>query len=70
MSQVVSFIREKDGDKVITIVNLSDSEANVTLETGYDKGDYTEVFTNNTFTLKGNGDRFTMPPWSYEVLVK
>ena len=70
MSQVISFIREKDGDKVITIVNLSDSEANVTLQTGYDKGDYTEVFTNNTFTLKGNGDRFTMPPWSYEVLVK
>ena len=70
MQQVISFIREKNNDKIITIVNMSDSDANVILQTGYDKGDYTELFSGITLTLKGMGDRFTLPPWGYKILVK
>jgi glycosidase len=69
MNKVVSFVREKDGDKVITIVNLSDSTCRAQPETKFDMGDYTEVFTNNNYTLTGK-DSFKLEAWSYLVLVK
>lgn len=69
MNQVVSFVREKDGDKVITIVNLSARAAETHFETQYDIGTYRELFTGKNYTLSGN-DSFRIAPWSYMVLVK
>lgn len=67
MSQVISFVREKNGNKVITIVNLSDKEVTATFQTQYDKGNYTELFTNTAVSLEGN-DEMTLPAWGYKVL--
>ncbi|HEV7620573.1 MAG TPA: alpha-amylase family glycosyl hydrolase [Flavisolibacter sp.] len=69
MKQVIAFAREKNGDKVITIVNLSDKAVSVKLDTQYDKGAYTELFTNAKVALKGD-DKLSLQPWSYMVLVK
>jgi len=69
MEKVISFAREKNGDKVIPIINFSKENVTVTLKTQYDKGNYTELFTNKKIELKGN-DTFTLQPFEYLVLVK
>jgi glycosidase len=67
--QVVSFSREKDGDKVISIVNYSKNPVRVTLDSKYQKGTYTELFKNTKYSLKGN-DAMTLGPWQYLVLTQ
>jgi 1,4-alpha-glucan branching enzyme len=67
MEQVISFAREKDGDKVVTIVNLSKQEVNVVLESVYHKGRYTELFSGTEYELNGS-DSLTLKPWTYFVL--
>ncbi|MGK4568723.1 alpha-amylase family glycosyl hydrolase [Flavobacterium sp. 3HN19-14] len=69
MKQVISFSREKDGDEVIPIVNYSDKEVTVKLDTKYQKGNYKELFSDADYTLKGD-DVVTLAPWKYLVLVK
>jgi glycosidase len=69
MKQVISFVREKNNHKVITIVNLSNDAVQPSFETQFDKGTYKELFTDKEYTLTGN-DRFQLAPWGYLVLVK
>ena len=69
MDKVISFVREKNGDKVLPIINFHNKTVTVKLNTNDDKGDYTEVFTNKKITLKGN-DEFTLKPFEYLVLVR
>ncbi|HSN61788.1 MAG TPA: alpha-amylase family glycosyl hydrolase, partial [Ferruginibacter sp.] len=69
MKQVISFAREKNNDKVVTIVNLSNENVAVNLNTQYDKGTFRELFTNKLFTLTGK-DSLQLAPWGYMVLVK
>lgn len=68
MDKIISFSREKNGDKVLPILNFSDKEVNVQLKTQYEIGIYTELFTQQKITLKGD-DLFTLKPWGYLVLV-
>lgn len=67
--QVISFSRNKNGDRVIDIINYSDKPVTVKLNSKYQKGIYTEWFSGNKIELKGD-DVFTMKPWKYLVLVK
>ena len=69
MNQVISFAREKNGDRVLPIINFSDKEVSVILHSKYYTGTYTELFTNKAYTLKGE-DSFTLKPWDYLVLVQ
>lgn len=69
MEQVISFSRTKDNDKVIPIINYSDKPVMVKLNSGHHKGTYTELFSEEKITLKGD-DVFEMKPWQYLVLVK
>src|SRR6478672_6612473 len=69
MDQVISFSRTKEKDKVITVVNYSDRPVTVKLDSKYQKGNYTEWFSGEKITLKGD-DVFEMKPWEYRVLVK
>jgi len=69
MGQVIAFVREKDGDKVITIVNMSGKPATATLESKYDAGTYTEVFTGEKYKLVDNA-KVTLAPWEYHVYVR
>ncbi len=68
-SQVISFSREKDGDKVISIINFSSQPVTVILNSKYHTGKYTELFTGTKYELKAN-DEMSLQPWSYLVLVK
>lgn len=67
--QVISFSREKNGDKVISIVNYSDKWVTVKLNSKYQKGTYTEIFTDLNHTLKGD-DFYKFAPWQYMVLTQ
>ena len=68
MDQVVSFVRERGDNKVVTIVNYSAKPAQVTLDTKYDQGSYREVFTDRRVELESQF-KLAMKPWSYSVLV-
>ncbi len=67
--QVLSFAREKNGFKVIPIINYSSKPVTVKLNSKYQKGNYTELFSNSKIELKGD-DVFVLNPWKYLVLVK
>jgi glycosidase len=68
MDQVVSFAREKNGDRVLTVINFSARPAMVKLDSRYYAGAYTELFSEKTFSLAGN-DVFNLQPWEYLILV-
>ena len=69
MDQVISFVREKNGDKVLAFVNLSKELIMVQFDTSFDKGIYKKLFTAEEKTVS---ETFiiTMEPWEYLVLVK
>ncbi|ANE53585.1 alpha-amlyase [Flavisolibacter tropicus] len=69
MSKVISFSREKNNDKVITVVNLSNQQTPVKLESQYHKGTYTELFSGVEYAFT-DSTRFDLAPWSYLVMVK
>lgn len=69
MDKVISFSRTKDKYQVIVFMNYSNEAVTVTLDTKYEKGNYTNYFTNEKVTLNGK-DVVTLPAWGYEVLVK
>ena len=67
MDQVISFVREKNGDKVLAFVNLSKELIMVQFDTSFDKGIYKNLFTDEEKTVS---ETFiiTMEPWEYLVL--
>ncbi|NHM07085.1 alpha-amylase [Flavobacterium sp. CYK-4] len=67
--QVISFSRAKASQQVISIINYSEQAAEVTLNSKYQKGNYTEWFSGAKIELKGD-DKFKLEPWKYLVLVK
>jgi cyclomaltodextrinase / maltogenic alpha-amylase / neopullulanase len=68
-SQVISFTREKNGDKVIAIFNFSDADVQVKLQTKYHVGQYINLFTEEMIQFSG-GDALSLPKWGYSILVK
>lgn len=66
---VISFVREKNKQVVLPIINFSAETQQVKLQDTYYTGTYTELFSNKTYTLKG-GDVLILAPWSYLVLYK
>lgn len=60
---VLIFEREKNGEKVIFIGNLSDSEQNI--EPSF-KGFYVDYMNNTNIQISG---RFSLKPWEYKVLI-
>ncbi|MEO6489704.1 MAG: alpha-glucosidase C-terminal domain-containing protein [Ferruginibacter sp.] len=64
---VLSFSREKNGDKVVAIFNFDDSPVKVKLNSKYQAGTYTDLFSGNTFVLKGN-DQVSLSAWGYLLL--
>ncbi len=69
MDEVLSFVREKNREKVLTVINLSNKTVTATMDTHYDSGTYTNLFSGKEFTLPKNLT-LTMQPWEYLVLHK
>lgn len=67
MNEVIAFVREKNGEKVISIFNLSAKNVDVNLDTSFDTGTYTNLFTEEKETLSKN-THLQMKPWEYLVL--
>lgn len=67
MDQVISFVREKNGDKVLTFINLSKEKVTVNFDTSYDAGLYTNLFTGKPEQISKKMT-LTMEPWEYVVL--
>ena len=65
---VYAFTREKDGDRVIVVLNLSKQNRTVTLKPGSDVlGAYTNLFGTSTVQVTREMT-LTMKPWEYLVL--
>lgn len=68
-AHVLSFSREKDGDKVVCIFNFDEKEVKVKLNSKYDAGAYTDHFSQEKFDLKGD-DEIALSPWGYLILTR
>lgn len=68
-SQVLSFAREKNGNRVIAIINFSDKPVTASLRSSLYAGAYSNVFANQSHSLHGE-DIVNLPPWGYLVLAK
>lgn len=66
-SRVLAYMREKDNDKVVAILNLSDRdvEAKINLENDYTG---TDLFTSEEITLKSGENKFNLEPWEFMIL--
>lgn len=65
--QVLSFYRESEEDKLISIINLSDQQARVSLDSAPFTGSYTDVFSNTKMTIDKKAT-LQLDPWGYKVL--
>lgn len=65
--QVISFVREKNGDKVLTFINLSKENVNVKCDTSLDPGVYENLFTGRSQQVLQKMT-LAMDPWEYVVL--
>jgi glycosidase len=84
-NRVLAFVREKNGNKVFTVLNLSKEPLNITLEGDKFVGEYTDVFVvlNNKKNISADpinlphcvqtftaNQSMTLAPWEYKVFVK
>ncbi|WP_294243040.1 alpha-amylase family glycosyl hydrolase [uncultured Chryseobacterium sp.] len=67
MDQVISVVREKDGDKVLAFINLSDDPGRVQFDTSFDTGTYTNLFTGKEQKVPDTMI-LDMIPWEYVIL--
>ena len=67
--QVVSFVREKEGDKVLLVYNFSKSPVKVILKGNLFPDTYQEVFSEENINLE-KGNQLNIPAWGYRVYVK
>jgi len=68
-SQIVSFARERDANKVLALFNLSATDASFTLNDGPAAGHYTEALSGNARTVELGGT-LSLGPWSFMVLIE
>ena len=64
--KVLAFEREKHGNSVVFIGNMSKDANKVTIEK---EGTYTDYMSGNTFELKKDQD-LDLKPWAYHILIK
>lgn len=64
---VFAFVRKKDGNKVVVILNLSANESHFHPCHESALGNFTNVFTGENVEL-GKSSHFDLKPWSYLVL--
>jgi glycosidase len=64
---VFAFLREKSGDRVLAVLNLTGDLQVVSLEGGGHAGTYSDVFSGETVTVEGETE-FEISPWGFRVL--
>lgn len=66
---VVAYSREKEGDVIFTIINLSPKQQSIELSTAGLEGAFNNVFGSSTTSINSNS-KFDLKPWDYLVLDK
>ena len=65
---IFAFIREKEGDQVFVVANLSPEQKKLKLNGVVPEGDFEELFTNQK-TAFPNNTEMTLESWGYRVFV-
>ena len=65
--KIYAFSRQRDNDRVIVVLNLSDQTQTFTLGGAGFSGIYTEIFSHESVEIKPSMN-VTLPPWAYRVL--
>ncbi|MBO0947384.1 alpha-amylase family glycosyl hydrolase [Fibrella forsythiae] len=65
--QVYAFLRQRDNDRVVVLVNLSNQLQTIRLSGDGYAGLYTDVFEHKPMELK-TGMTMTLKPWEYHVM--
>ena len=66
-NMVYAFVREKEEDRVVAVINLSGENQEIKLKSKNIVGDYVDVFSKEVVSLN-NGMQLTLPAWEYLVL--
>jgi len=66
---VFAFYREKDGNIVVSILNLSKEKQTLVFDQNAIEGNYSNVFSGQEINLK-TGLEISLKPWEYLVLTK
>jgi glycosidase len=67
--EIYAFLREKDGNNVLVILNLSPKPQNVDMNDHSELGTFTNVFTGETVRFEDEAI-FSLKPWEYRIFVK
>lgn len=67
-NNLLAFVREKDDNRVVVIMNLSASATTSSVEFGDVAGGYKSYFSGEVITLKER-QSFKMDPWEYVILI-
>jgi glycosidase len=67
--EIYAFLREKEGNKVLVILNLTSKPQNVDLVDHAVLGNYTNAFTGEAVRFEDESI-FSLKPWEYKVYVK
>ena len=65
-SKVLSFVREKNGDKIFALFNLSGEPQTVGFIDGPSDGEYID-FANGAAVTVNRSSRIALAPWSYRI---
>lgn len=65
-ANVFSFLREKEGDRVVGVFNLTDEPQTATLTGSAHAGNYHDPFTGASHTLE-EGETLELGPWEYLI---
>ena len=63
---IYAFIRVKEDNKVIVLLNLSDKEQSFTIDNEDALGKYKDLFTGNEMEIKA-GESILLKPWEYFI---
>ena len=67
--KVFAFSREKDGNQVVVILNLSNNTQQFIIDSMQLSGDFKNIFTNESINIKENLE-LNLKPWGYFVFVR
>ena len=68
-TQVLSFVRQNEKDKVFAVFNFSDKHQNVTFRDALFHGKYTDFISGEAVTMT-ELSRLDLAPWEYHVFIK
>ena len=67
--RVYSFLRKKNNDEILVVINLSDIDRKVSVNWEGKEKKFTEYFSEESVNTSGNMN-FNLTPWEYKIYIK